>query len=167
LIHCDSKLGNRTTFQIYFPAAAALDSDGEEPLAEVTADATNLSARILIAEDDPLIASLSATLLESAGYRVTIVADGQAAFQELLAASEPYHLVLSDIVMPKMGGVKLMTLVMASSDIVPKPLFLLSTGYNSGAIEEQISPDMCYEYVQKPFSPADLLMLVRKMLRTA
>jgi len=166
LIHCDSKLGTRTTFQIYFPAAAALEPDGEEPLAEATGDAADLNARILVAEDDPFVANLSATLLEGAGYRVTIVADGQAAFQELLAASEPYRLVLTDVVMPKMGGIELMALVMASSDIAPKPLFLLSTGYNSGAIEEKISPDMRYEYVQKPYSPADLLMLVRKMLRT-
>lgn len=165
LIHCESTVGDRTTFQIYFPVASEQEAAREEPVRTPVVKQADGTIRVLVAEDDPLIAALSGTLLEGAGYLVTIVSDGHAAFQELVAATEPYALVLSDVVMPKTGGIELMSLVKDSPKISPKPIFLLSTGYNPGALEARISADICYEYLQKPFSPADLLMMVRKMLR--
>ncbi len=164
LIHCESTLGEGTAFSIYFPAS----SDEEEETAVVVAaedEAVAIrSARILIAEDDQLVAMLASTLLEGAGFKVTVAADGHAAFQELLMSAEPYALVLSDVVMPRTGGVELLDMVMAATGIAPKPKFLLCSGHSPGILDRGASGRTSFEYLQKPYSPAELLMTVRRML---
>ncbi len=79
-------------------------------------------------------------------------------------SAEPYALVLSDVVMPRTGGVELLDLVMGATGIAHKPKFLLSSGYSPGILEQNSSGRSSFEYLQKPYSPAELLMTVRRML---
>lgn len=166
LIHCTSEPGSGTSFFIYFPVAAEgerLPAAGAEPLEAVPEPA---DARILVAEDDALVALLARTLLESAGFSVTIARDGQSAFEELLASPEPYALVLSDVIMPRTGGMELLDLVMDAPEIDPKPRFLLCSGYSAGLVAWRKETHSSFEFLQKPYAPAELLMTVRKLLNT-
>lgn len=164
LIQCDSTPGVGTAFSIYFPASTVEDNDTDPIHATADESLAIRGARILIAEDDQVVATLARTLLEGAGFQVTVAPDGHAAFQELLMSAEPYALVLSDVVMPRTGGVELLDLVIGAAGISPKPKFLLSSGYSPGILDRGSSSRSSFEYLQKPYSPAELLMTVRRML---
>ena len=163
LIYCESAPGKGTAFSIYFPASSA-EEDTETSAPPKDCSGPPRSARILIAEDDQVVATLAQTLLEGAGFNVTVAPDGHAAFEELLLSEEPYALVLSDVIMPRKGGVELLDLVMGASEIAPKPRFLLCSGYSPEVLERANAARSSFEFLQKPFSPAELLMTVRRML---
>jgi len=164
LVHCESAPGKGTALSIYFPAAREEKRRGPGNLSVMDDAGKEQRARILVAEDDQLVAALARTLLEGAGYEVTVAADGQSAFQELRVSTEPYALVLSDVIMPRTTGVELMELVMSTGEIAPKPKFLLCSGYSPQVLERTGALRSSFEFLQKPYSPAELLMRVRKML---
>jgi len=83
---------------------------GSTASAETTAPATaagaTIAARVLLAEDSPVIAKVVRKLLERLGCDVTGVADGEQAVAAVASASEPFDLIFMDLEMPKMGGVE-------------------------------------------------------------
>jgi len=104
----DSKPGEGTTFHLYLPRRETRPP--MTPAAEPTKIAQNPSVpsrRILVVEDEPLIASATATILKRQGHDVTQRHDGVEAWGELSAGGVNYDLLLVDLSMPRMSGVDL------------------------------------------------------------
>jgi DNA-binding NtrC family response regulator len=113
--------------------------------------------RILVAEDEHLLAmSLREDLLE-AGHEVVIVGDGQSAWNRIL--NHPPHLVLSDVRMPGMDGLSLMAKTKA---VHPDLLFILMTTFASVKEAVQALQAGATDYLVKPFEREELLERIRR-----
>jgi DNA-binding response OmpR family regulator len=115
--------------------------------------------RILVVEDEPAIADAVAYALTSAGYDVETVGDGDTALES--ARTQPYDLMILDLLLPGMNGMEVCRQVRAESDL---PILMLTArdaelervaGLNIGADD----------YVTKPFSVPELVSRVRSHLR--
>lgn len=74
------------------------------------------TGHVLLAEDNPVNALLAAKIIERAGHFVTVVEDGQAAFDKMIAPETPYDLVLMDVHMPVLDGAEAIRLYRTHED---------------------------------------------------
>ncbi|TMC54425.1 MAG: response regulator transcription factor [Chloroflexi bacterium] len=120
-----------------------------------------MAAPILVVDDDPKIVSLVKTYLEREGLRVITAPDGQAA---LRAFSELHPgLIVLDLMLPELDGLALMRLIRERSDV---PIVMLSARAN---VEDRVYGihEGADDYLAKPFSPAELVVRVKAVLRRA
>ena len=107
----DSKPGQGTAIHIYLPR---WETRSPLPRAQEPAPVTppsSVSGRIMIVEDEPLIANTTAALLRRLGHTVILRSDGVAAWDDLLSGKQTYDLLLVDLSMPRMNGVDLVSRV--------------------------------------------------------
>jgi DNA-binding response OmpR family regulator len=117
------------------------------------------SAPILVVDDDPKIARLVRAYLEREGYAVTLAGDGIAA---LAAVRERRpSLVVLDVMLPELDGLSVARRVREESDI---PILMLSA---RGSVAERVHgiAEGADDYLAKPFSPAELVVRVKAILR--
>lgn len=117
---------------------------------------------VLVAEDDVLVRNLISTVLVRAGYSVLLAADGEEALQLSRHYSGKVDLLLSDVTMPRMDGI---TLAARIREERPATLALLISGRMSSEI---ISANAMFDFLRKPFVPAELKSKLEEILsRTA
>jgi DNA-binding response OmpR family regulator len=116
-------------------------------------------APILVVDDDPKIVTLVRTYLEREGFTVATASDGKAALAGF-ASHNPRLLVL-DIMLPELDGLVLMRMVRERSDV---PIVLLSA---RGTTADRVYGihEGADDYVVKPFSPAELVVRIKAVLR--
>ena len=105
-ITTSSKVGNGTTFDIYFPQVQAEDAV-EEPASRTKLSAAHVARgteTVLLVEDQDGIRDLVCEFLQNTGYTVLHAADGNEALQIADEYKHPIHLLLTDVVMPNVGG---------------------------------------------------------------
>ncbi|HUL28913.1 MAG TPA: PAS domain S-box protein, partial [Thermodesulfobacteriota bacterium] len=155
-----SEPGRGTTFRVYFPRTEE-EADGLHK-EEVTDVFPRGSETILLVEDDELVRDLATRLLEQQGYRVLKATNGQEALRVAREhVGETIHLLLSDIVMPQMGGKELSDWLKISR---PNVKVLYTSGYADNAIVHQGVLDPGTHFLQKPFSLKTLSHKVREVL---
>ncbi len=115
--------------------------------------------RILVVDDEEAIREVITTLLETQGYRCTVVSNGRLALDEFTAS--PPDLVLSDIVMPQMDGMELLSHVRARDPDVP---VIMVTATHDLSIAIQAIRSGAYDYILKPFEKDQLYLSVRRGL---
>jgi PAS domain S-box-containing protein len=155
-----SEPGKGTTFKIYFPRV-----EGEISLAKQRDDTSTLlrgNETILLVEDELPVRDLAAQVLRSQGYKVLEATNGE---EGLLLAQEfmgkEIHLLLTDVVMPQMGGMELADRVKL---LRPAIKVLFTSGYSDNVIVQNgvLLPGTAF--LEKPFSPTTLLHKVREVL---
>lgn len=105
-VEVDTKPGEGTTFHIFFPCRERMPNP--EPVRKPASAAVPVpKSRILIAEDEPLIASTAAKILERMGHGVSRCADGLKAWETIQTAVAAYDLLLIDLSMPRLNGIDL------------------------------------------------------------
>jgi two-component system, cell cycle sensor histidine kinase and response regulator CckA len=117
---------------------------------------------ILVVEDEEQVRTLVVRLLEKRGYRVLQAENGRKALEVARPQINDISLVITDIVMPEMGGASLVAEMRALN---PAMRFLCMTGYSK---EEVLSEDGLdgAAFIEKPFTPNDLLDKVEEILRS-
>ncbi len=161
-ITCSSELGVGTMFKIYLPAVA----EPYEVIQDATSHATRVSLgteTILLVEDEAAVRDLVARVLRTHGYNVLEASDGNDALRVVETYTEPIDLLLSDVVMPQMGG---RALAERLHSIRPSIKVMLMSGYPGDAMSngEQIMEGIVF--LQKPFSVSALVHHVRAVLDT-
>ena len=156
-ISVDSAPGRGSTFQIYFPAGST-DAAIGAPQAE--GDVPRGHETILVVEDDEPLRRFVARTLTDLGYTVLAAGDGPQALQLASSHMGPIHLLVSDVVLPKMGGREVAERVRASHASV-KTLFV--SGYAGEAIVERGQWGDA-PLLPKPFTPGELARRVRARL---
>ena len=155
-----SELGRGTTFKIYLPQ---VEEEPDALLAHDDADALPQgSETVLLVEDDPSLRSLAARVLRYQGYKVLEATNGTEAMG--LARENKngkIHLLLTDVVMPQMGGKEL---VRRMKNQQPKIKVLFISGYTDHAVTYHGVLKPGTPFLQKPFSPAALTKKVREVL---
>ena len=157
-ITVDSEVGHGSTFTIYLPRV-----DGETVGARSlrTRKAVRGSETILIVEDDPALLRMSTRILRSAGYKVLMAAEGAEALRVLEYHEGPVDLLLTDVVMPGMGGRELAGWL---ADIRPEIKVLYTSGYTDDAILRHGVLERTAHFISKPYKRADLTRKVRAVL---
>lgn len=136
-------------------------SEPEEHLAEGAASAT-APKRILVADDEPHVRRIVATLLESRKHQFDAVADGLAALQ-CLEGPERYDLVLLDLMMPGATGLEVLERVRSMERRDGIPVVIL-TAKGQDTDREAALALGANDFVTKPFSPKKLLARIDELL---
>lgn len=115
--------------------------------------------RVLIVDDEKFIRDILADFLGMEGYVVRTAEDGQAALTELTHAH--YDLVISDLKMPRMGGIELLEQIGTAA---PNALTVIMTGF--GTVETAIDAMKrgAYDYILKPFKVEEVIHVVQRGL---
>jgi DNA-binding response OmpR family regulator len=118
-----------------------------------------MTTPILIVDDDPKIVSLVRMYLEREGFRVTTAGDGRAALSSIDEA--PPKLIVLDLMLPELDGMTVMRRVRERSAV---PVVMLSARGSAADRVYGIS-EGADDYLPKPFSPAELVVRVKAVLR--
>jgi signal transduction histidine kinase len=161
-VRVDSEVGKGTTVEVYLPVfTEGAEPTEEEVPQELRPEKYGGSETILVAEDEPALRRAAKRCLERLGYRVLVAADGQEAVQLYRDSAGPVHLVMTDIIMPKMGGRALYETLQSDDGAVK---FLFASGYTAGDMQEkdQMEPD--FPFIAKPWTIDELAQKVREVL---
>ena len=162
-IHVYSEPGQGSTFRIYLPAV-----QGENVAVEnVAVPETKLrtgTETVLVVEDEESLRDLMCGVLKTAGYTVLKATNGLEGLRVFREFQEPIHLVISDVVMPKMGGSEMVG-ELKFMGMEAEVLFV--SGYTNDALQHRGILNADIEYLAKPFSPVDFTRRVRSILDAA
>ncbi len=146
-IYVYSEPGQGTIFKVYFPAHRAVAPIRvETPHHVVRAKAK----AILLVEDDPSVREATRAVLRSLGHDVSVADDAAAALQ-LIRSDVPFHVVLTDAVMPGLSGLELAEILSAERPNLP---VILMSGYAEETINFDQSERLGILFVEKPFTAA-------------
>ncbi len=149
-----STLGGGTTVEVYLPVPYERDGKPEAPCPRRTTSHQG-AGTVLLVEDDAQVRIMARRSLETAGYAVIEASDGQEALQLATAHRSTIDLVLTDVVMPKMGGPELVRLL-RSTGAAPAVIYL--SGYTT---DEVLDDEML---ITKPYVESELLERIREVL---
>lgn len=159
-IDVESEIDRGTTFKVYFPQ---VDEDVSVPcLHPQFLQDLNGTETILVAEDEPVLRELVCNMLAKGGYTVLKACDGRAALQLVQSYDKPIHLVMTDVVMPNMGGRELSEKVSA---LRPECKFLFVSGYTEDVLVQQGVSGGHLFFMEKPYEKKALLQKLRHILR--
>jgi len=150
-ITVESRPGKGTTFTLYLPAshgAAAEETDAQH---------IRGFGRVLVVEDDTLVAELAAGMLCELGFETTVAHSAKEALEQLASGDRP-KLIFTDIVMP--GGISGIELARKVRDRFPELPILLTTGYS-----EQVGGNHGFPVLQKPYEMDSLASALGNVLK--
>lgn len=159
-IEVQSERGRGTTFEIYLPrrASGAVPQE-REPAAGFDVRG---SETVLVVEDNDEVRELMVRVLAGCGYRVLESASGEAALTEAAGFEGTIHLLLTDIFLTDITGKQVSDRL---SPLRPGMRVLFTSGYSGDVIANRGVLDPDVEFLPKPFTPADLTLKVREVLR--
>ena len=157
----ESSPGDGATFSIYLPLQD--DDRVEVAAAPFRPIVSHGSETVLLAEDSDQLRALTTRLLEKQGYRVLAARDGAEALEIAAGFDERIDLVLTDAVMPRVGGGELVNALRAMRDDFR---VLYMTGYTDDELVRRGLGEGQDELLHKPFTPAALTAVVRRVLES-
>ena len=165
-VSASSSPGEGTTIEILFPIVDSIetesDSSDHASYDQPTAEEATENAHVLVVEDDVQIRRLMHDLLVKRGYRVSTASNGVEAL-EMIERSMP-DLILSDVVMPKMSGPRMIRELNAKGIFVP---VVLVSGYTDDRLAAHGFDAKSVSLIHKPFTAGVLLARVRDALTPA
>jgi two-component system, cell cycle sensor histidine kinase and response regulator CckA len=154
-----SEVGKGTTFKVYLPAhETPTQSKIEKKLQPALPRG---SETVLLVEDEEVIRNLLCRILESQGYTLLQAGNGDDALPTYEGHQGPIHLILTDVVMPKMGGRQLYDRLRARQ---PDLKVLYMSGYTDDAVIRHGVLEVETNFIEKPFTYAAMATKVRAIL---
>jgi two-component system cell cycle sensor histidine kinase/response regulator CckA len=154
-----SEPGQGAVFKIYLPR---IDAPPPEPRSsQPRAVSTGGSETVLLVEDEQGVRLLVCKVLEKLGYNVLEAQESQHAIEIIEQYPEFIHLLLTDLVMPHIGGKELAKRISA---VRPKAKVLYMSGYTDDAVVRHGMLEPGAAFIQKPFTPEGLARKVRETL---
>lgn len=157
-VQVDGEPGEGAVFELYFPVSRNLPESIE--LRPATTPVAGGSETILVVEDEPEVRHVLVQALVELGYRVIAADDGEEALS-LMRAGQTVDLVVSDVIMPRMGGRELFR---ESRRLASPPRFVFSSGYTEVAFDPEIQAGAGSAFLSKPYSIEQLAETVRRVL---
>jgi PAS domain S-box-containing protein len=155
-VHSEPGLG--TTFQLYLPVAVGLAAD--VPRRSELPRHSKGSETVLLVEDEDTVRRLCQRVLSSAGFTVVEARNGEEALEMAKGLTGKLHILVSDLVMPRMGGRQVASLL---RNLWPELCVLFVSGYtDDGSPQHDYDPRV--DFLQKPFGPPALVNKVRELL---
>ena len=158
-IWADSEPGSGTHFRICLPCVIAPGVAQTAPsLREIT---PAQSGTILLVDDDDSVRNAIADLLKMNGYKIIQASDGKEALEMSRRYEGTIDLLITDVVMPRMGGRELAELLLTENNDL-KVLFM--SGYDERAIAHGTDNDLAMAFLAKPASRESLLLKIRQLI---
>jgi two-component system, cell cycle sensor histidine kinase and response regulator CckA len=153
-----SEVDHGTTFKIYLPR---LEQEAPEQQRAETLKTPSGTETVLLAEDEESVRALARLALQSHGFAVVEARDGQEALVVCQRQDQTIHLLVTDVVMPKISGRQLVDQVLA---LRPGLKVLYLSGYTDDAVVRHGVVEAGVPFLQKPFTPTMLVRKVREVL---
>ena len=158
MIDASSAAGAGTTIEIYLPIVVPRAAEPAVPARPASGGGDET---ILVVEDETDVRRIIVEVLEGMGYRVLSAVDGVEALELLGRGEGRVDLVVSDVVMPRMGGEELHR---EARRIYPDLLFLFSSGYGDALVDAGLAGEERAGFIAKPYTIGELAAKVREML---
>ena len=156
-ISVDSELGKGTTVRIFLPAIEAKVKE----LKKQKIEPVKGTGTILVIEDEEMLMDVSRAILERLGYRVLAAQNGKEAIDIAKTFDGDIDLAILDILLPDMGGKAIYPLLMEAR---PKLKVIICSGYSIDGSAKEILDAGAQDFIQKPFTIADLSEKLKKVL---
>jgi PAS domain S-box-containing protein len=150
-VTAESEFGKGSTFTLYLPASRGATA------AESKVNGSAALGKVLVVEDDTIVAELAAGMLGELGFDAVVAHSAKEALDRLAGGEKP-KLIFTDIVMP--GGISGIELARKVRDRFPELPILLTTGYS-----EQVASTHGFPVLQKPYELDSLAGAVGKILK--
>lgn len=157
-----SQPGEGSEFTVYFPVLSYQESGSDGRT--LVRPAENFKGNVLLADDDPRIRSLMASILEGDYFKLTSAEDGKEALRIFEERAPQFDLLVLDCTMPKMSGPEVYRKIREAGFKIP---VVLVSGYHQEQVIANISNDPHASFIQKPFNVDDFLQSVLAALKTA
>ena len=159
-IEVSSEVGEGATFRIYFPR---VEGTAERVVPAIPIGPTPRGTEtLMVVEDEPAVRHLARSVLSAQGYHVLSATNGQDALNVAKTHhGSPIRLVITDVVMPLMGG-KMMAEWLKTT--YPDLRILFTSGYTDEAITRQGVLDAGVDFLPKPYTPSTLVRKVRELI---
>lgn len=157
-----SEPGQGTTFKIYLPRVHSGISEAR--VAKPAEPSPGGCETVLLVEDEASVREASRQFLIQSGYKVLEAIDGEDALREAREHDGPIHLMITDVVMPRMSGP---TLAGQLADDRPEMKVLFVSGYAERTVLQHGKIDVTKSFLQKPFSLKTLARKVREVLEAS
>ncbi|SPF33013.1 putative Histidine kinase [Candidatus Sulfotelmatobacter kueseliae] len=157
-----SEPGQGTTFKIYLPRVVRAGKVESPP--QVAQSSPHGKETVLLVEDEAAVRASTCEFLVRCGYTVVTAENGEEALRVSRDYSGPIHLMISDVVMPKMGGPKVAEQLMAER---PGMKVLFVSGYAENTVLQHGKIDVAAQFLSKPFSLSTLANKIREVLETS
>ena len=158
-IKIESAPGRGATFKLYFPVAPDdLSHEDSAPLQNTSAGGRET---ILLVEDDEGVRTLARKVLADCGYTLLQASNGRAAVRLAEMNRTRIHLLVTDVVMPELGGREVADQVVA---LHPETRVLFLSGYTDDAIDRTGVHQTEVALLHKPFTPSALVSRIREIL---
>ncbi|SDZ96776.1 PAS domain S-box-containing protein [Desulfuromusa kysingii] len=158
MITVEGHNGQGATFHLYFPVCEGATAD--EPMLNVTGLPSG-DERILLVDDDEMVATMSHTMLTEMGYQVSVMTDSQEALKLFAANADGFQLVLTDQTMPGLTGREL---ILEMKKIRPDIRTIVCTGYSNKVDENGVKNFGADAFLMKPLTMPELIQTVRRVL---
>jgi nitrogen-specific signal transduction histidine kinase len=150
-----------TTFRIFLPELPASAETVADPAIAASDALPRGNETILVVEDQPQIKELSCRMLREQGYDVLGTTDARQALEICARHDGPIHLLVTDMVMPRMGGAEL---AQAARPLRPEMKVLYMSGHTDSSAVHNGAAAERVPFLQKPFTPRELGSRVREAL---
>ncbi|MFC1574306.1 ATP-binding protein, partial [Candidatus Latescibacterota bacterium] len=157
-----SEPGKGTTFKIYLPRN--IKESGEKTVKKESSPSPGGSETIIIVEDEEAVKNMIIRMLSTQGYNVFSASNGSEALELIEKNNIAPDLLITDVIMPHMGGRELQLIV---SSIQPSVKTLFISGYTGKILSLHGLDDPDVEIIRKPFPQELLLGKVRMILDSA
>ena len=158
-IHCESEVGKGTSFHIFFPALDDQSSELANTQTEFSLDQGQ--EKIMVVDDEPMLAELVKETLEAYGYVPTTFTDSRKADEYFQAHPNEFDLVISDYMMPDLQGDTLAINIRKINKRIP---IILATGFSQNITEERAKAIGITQFLMKPIIGADLCKAIQECL---
>jgi two-component system cell cycle sensor histidine kinase/response regulator CckA len=159
-VRAQSEPGHSSTFRVYLPCARV--GSGKPVARSAKARLAKGRETVLVVEDELAVRQVVAATLRSSGYKVLEAGSGEQAMRCLRRHEGPLHLVLTDLVMPRMNGRQVADSVRT---LYPEVKIVFMSGYSDDALLRHGVADAQGSFLPKPFTIEALTQKVREVLK--
>jgi CheY-like chemotaxis protein len=154
--------GCGSTFKAYLPASGGPEVAALRPVPDLVAKGR--SELILVVDDEPAVLDLTRRILEKHNYRVVTAPDGREALSVFMMRRQEVKLVLTDAIMPVMGGV---ALIRALRALNPALRIVATSGLDEEKKRHELAGLGVTDIVPKPCPPQELLQVIQRQIAGA
>jgi len=158
-IMCYSEVGHGTIFKIYLPAiSGTADVDEAVPVKTTAAGGTET---VLLVDDEAAVRDAALQMLEHYGYQVICAGNGEQALEIYRRHAAEIDLVILDLSMPGMGGLKCLHELLKMN---PSVRVLIASGYSTSGHAREVMASGAAEFIGKPYQVMELALKIRSVL---
>lgn len=160
-IDVSSEVGKGTTFTIYLPTPAVVDTQRPESGQISEEEKTVGHETILLIEDEEAICDLVSSMLISQGYEVLVANDGASGIEIYQQNQSKIDLVLTDMGLPRLQGDEVLRRIIA---INPNARVVIASGFIDPEMKNALFQAGLEDFIQKPYMPTELAKMMRQIL---